>query len=143
MHKLIFLLFFVSTLGLAAEKPYTPKPGTKERTDILNAIRDPLEDALHQPIIFRVDHLKVQDGWAFLIGIPRTKDDKPINYEGTFHEGDAEYADELLVCLMRFKRGRWYVVTHGLFTNDVWWIGLDEQYKAPKGIFPALPKEGE
>ncbi|MGC6464991.1 MAG: hypothetical protein ACON5N_05345 [Akkermansiaceae bacterium] len=137
--KTLLALFLLTLLPSFAEKAHTPKTGIKERTDILNAIRDPLEDTLHQPLIFRVDHLKVQDNWAFLIGTPRTKDDKPVNYKGTRFEGEADLADELLVCLLRFKQNRWYVVTHGLFTNDVWWIGLDKEYKAPKGIFPALP----
>jgi hypothetical protein len=143
MRPLLLLLALLPVLGFAAEKPHTPKPGSKERTDILNAIRDPLEDALHQEIIFRVEHLKVQDGWAFLIGTPRTKADKAIDYKKTRFKWEAEEMDEILVALMRFKRGRWYVVTHGLFSTDVWWIGLDKDYKAPSAIFPKLPKDTE
>jgi hypothetical protein len=59
--KTLLALFLLTLLPSFAEKAHAPKPGTKERTDILNAIRDPLKDALHQPLIFRVDHLKVQD----------------------------------------------------------------------------------
>lgn len=143
MRTFLLLLALFPFLGFAAEKVHTPKPGSKERTDILNAIRDPLEDALKQTIIFRVDHLKVQDGWAFLIGTPRTKNDKPIDYRNTRFKGEAEEMDEILIALMRFKRGRWYVVTHGLFSNDVWWIGLDKEYKAPSAIFPKVPKDTE
>ncbi len=143
MRTLILLLALCPVLAFAAEKAHTPKPGSKERTDVLNAIRDPLEDALKQPIIFRVTHLKVQDGWAFLIGTPRTKDDKPIDYTKTRYKWEAEEMDEILVALMRYKRGRWYVVTHGLFSTDVWWIGLDKNYKAPSAIFPKLPKDTE
>lgn len=105
--KTLLALFLLTLLPSFAEKAHNPKTGTKERTDILNAIRDPLEDTLHQPLIFRVDHLKVQDNWAFLIGTPRTKDDKPVNYKGTRFEGEADLADELLVCLLRFKQNRW------------------------------------
>ncbi len=138
--RFLLLFLIIPFTALAGEKAHTPKTGTKERTDILDAIRDPLEDALKQPIIFRVNHLKVQDGWAFLIGTPRTKADKPIDYKNTRYKWEAEEADEILVSLMRFKRGRWYVVTHGLFSTDVWWIGLDKEYGAPTGIFPAPGK---
>lgn len=141
--RLLLLFLLIPFATLTAEEAHTPKTGTKERTDILNAIRDPLEDALKQPIIFRVDHLKVQDGWAFLIGTPRTKDDKPIDYKNTRFQWEAEEADEILVSLMRFKRGRWYVVTHGLFSTDVWWIGLDKEYGAPTAIFPVIPNPSE
>jgi hypothetical protein len=33
-----------------------------------------------------VDHLKVQDGWAFLRGVPQQSDGRPMDYRGTIFE---------------------------------------------------------
>ncbi|MFP6880188.1 MAG: hypothetical protein VCA34_04525 [Roseibacillus sp.] len=76
------LVFFLLALPVIAGEVHT----SKERADILNAVRDPLEDQIHQKVIFRVSHLKVQDGWSFLIAQPRTRDDKPMDYTGTIFE---------------------------------------------------------
>ena len=136
MRFLILILALLPALSFAEEKPHTPKPGSKERKAILDTIRTPLEKKLKQPLLFRIDHLKVQNGWAFLMGKPRTKDDKPINYEGTKFAEEAKEADELLVVLFHLKEKRWKIMAEGLFTTDVWWVGLDQQFEAPPGIFP-------
>ena len=115
---------------------HTPKPGTDERTAILDAVRDPLEASIHQKVIFVVDHMKVEGDWAFLMATPKTKDGGDNSYKGTVFEDDADFGDELTVALLKKKRGRWFVVTHGYFTTDVWWGGIWEDYKAPKSIFP-------
>ena len=130
------LLSLLLALPVLAGDVWTPKPGSTERTAILDAIRDPLEDHIHQKVIFRVSHLKVQDNWAFLMAEARTKDDKPINYKGTIFEHDAEEWDEGVIAILRYKRNRWYVVNHSFFASDVWWHGMHEPLRAPKAIFP-------
>lgn len=136
MRIFILVLALIPALSFADEKAITPKPGSKERKAILDTIRAPLQKKLKQPLLFRVSHLKMKGDWAFLIGQPRTKDDKPIDYSKTeFAEEDKE-ADELLVVLFQRKKGKWTIVTDGLFTTDVWWMGLDKRYKAPSTIFP-------
>jgi hypothetical protein len=131
------LIMALLALPLPAAEVRTPAVGSKERTDILDAIRDPLEDYIHQEVTFRVSHLKVQDGWAFLIAEARTKDDKPIDYTGTIFESDAKEWDEGVIAILRHKRGRWYVVNHSFFASDVWWHGADKELRAPAAIFPA------
>ena len=129
------LLILLLALPVAAGEVYTPKPGSKERNDILNAVRDPLEDQIHQAVIFRVNHLKVQDGWAFLLAEARTKEDKPINYKGTRLEFGTREFDEEVVAVLRYKRERWYIVEHSFYASDVWWAGIHKQLKAPPAIF--------
>jgi|GEM_PF-467127 len=128
-------LWLLSGSSILAQA-YTPKRGSKERTAILDAIRDPLEEHVHQKVIFVVDHLKVENDWAFLMATPKTKDGGQINYKGTSLEDDAEFADEITVALLHKKRGRWFVVTHSFFTTDVWWDGLWNHFDAPRSIFP-------
>ena len=119
----------------AESRAYTPKPGSNERKAILDAARDPIEDVLRKEVIFRVEHLKVKDGWAFLKGQLRTKGDKPFDYRGTRYEADSKVADECLVVIFRHKRDRWYVVDRSLFSTDVWWHGAHERLGAPLDIF--------
>ena len=143
MARTAILLVTLAALGWARAEAgdLTPKPGSQERKDILDAVRDPLEDVLQREIIFRVTHLKVKDGWAFLRATPRTKDDKPIDYKGTRFENEASWMDESLVAVLRYKRKRWYVVTKAVFTTDVWWAGIHEELKAPPEIFDyPIPK---
>ncbi|WP_346187436.1 hypothetical protein [Rubritalea halochordaticola] len=138
MRIILLLLLCVSPLYA---KPHTPAVGSKERKDILNAIRDPMEDVLRQEIIFRVGRLWVEDGWAFLLAEARTKEDKPIDYSKTRYAGESESVDEGVVALLRYKRGRWYVVEKNLFQNDIWWGELWKEYDAPKALFETGIKE--
>ncbi len=130
------LCFWLSAGSSVYSQARTPKPGTDERTAILDAVRDPLEDSIHRKVIFVVDHMKVDGDWAFIMATPKTKDGGKINYKGTVFEEDADFGDELTVALLRKKRGRWYIVTHAYFTTDVWWDRLWEKYDScPKSIF--------
>lgn len=132
----ILLLLGTGQPALAGDV-WTPKAGSKERTDILDAIRDPLEDHIHQKVIFRVSHLKVQDDWAFLMAQARTVNDKPIDYTGTALAWGTKEFDEGVIAILRFKRKRWYVVQHSFFASDVWWHGSHKTLRAPKAIFPS------
>ena len=134
----LLLVFALLILPVAAETAYTPKAGTKERTEILDAIRDPVEDALHQEVTFQVKHLVVKDGWAFFDGLPLTKAGKKVSYKGTMYEEWVEDADEVLWVLLRNKRGRWYIVNKVFFTTDVTWVEWPKYYRAPAEIFPKL-----
>ncbi|MFK5924976.1 MAG: hypothetical protein QM496_22575 [Verrucomicrobiota bacterium] len=136
--RVSFFLFSLTVFAVSAGQaaPRTPEPGAKERMNILDAVRDPLEASIHQKVIFVVDHMKVEGDWAFLIATPKTKDGGKINYKGTVFEDDADFADELTVALLKKKRNRWFIVTHAYFTTDVWWHGIWDDYKAPQSIFP-------
>jgi hypothetical protein len=79
----VLLALRVCGSGLAAEGSYTPKPGSPERRQIIGALREVVERELKKPVLFRIDALKVQDGWAFLRGVPLEKSGKPMDYRGT------------------------------------------------------------
>lgn len=129
------LVILLLAIPVLAGEVYTPKTGSKERVDLLNAVRDPLEDRIHQEVIFRVSHLKVQDGWVFLIAQARTKGDKPIDYKGTVLEWSTSEFDEGVIAILRYKRKRWDIVQHSYFTSDVWWDELHKKLRAPAAIF--------
>lgn len=54
--------------------PHVPEKGSAERKAILDALRVPVEKQLKQPVIFKIDHLKVQNNWAFLTGRPQNSE---------------------------------------------------------------------
>ena len=105
MKILLAALLLTINHSLYAGDVFTPPKGDKLRTEILNAVRDPLEDHVHVEVIFRVEHLLVKDDWAFLMAEGRTKNDKPIDYKGTRLEHEAKNFDEGVIALLRYKRG--------------------------------------
>ncbi|HEY0075035.1 MAG TPA: hypothetical protein VGB77_13100 [Abditibacteriaceae bacterium] len=133
---LITLLFNIAPLQAApkskptkaASKAITPKPGSKERRAIMDALRVPVQKETKFPVIFRVGHLKTQNGWAFYSGNALHKNGKAIDEKFLWGE---------MAALLR-KQGKTWKVLHWGFATDV--SVVDESKKkylrAPRGIFP-------
>ena len=134
MRSLLILSLLLASLADAA--PVTPKKESKEFREIMAAVTDPVEDAVHQPVTFRINHIKMEKDWAFVDALPLTKAGKRINYAGTMFEEWVEEADEVLWVLLRFKRGRWYIVEKEYFTSEATWADWAQYFRAPAGIFP-------
>ena len=137
---LILVLSFFSTLLCAstAVAQYTPEKGSAERKAITDALRVPVEKKVKQSVVFNIDHLKVQNDWAFMLGAPRRPGGGRLNYSKTAY-AEAERLgmfDDNICALLHKVRGRWTVVKYVLGATDVPYIGWDEQYRAPSGIFP-------
>lgn len=62
---------------------YTPPPGRAERGAIMDGIRGPIVAELRQAVLFKVEFLRVRDGWTFLKAQPRRPDGGPIDYKKT------------------------------------------------------------
>ena len=133
----LLLLFLVLAFQVGAA-PVVPKKGSKEFREIMAAVTDPVEDAVHQSVSFRINHIMMEKDWAFVDALPLTKAGKRINYAGTMFEEWIEEADEVLWVLLRYKRGRWYIVEREFFTTEATWIDWPHYFRAPKGIFPKL-----
>lgn len=135
---IILLLSFCSAEISAQNQPYTPEKGSPERKAIVDALRVPVERKLHQPVIFKIDHLKVMNGWAFLLGAPRRPDGDMIDYRKTpfreAYEGGA-FGDDVMGLLHK-QSGRWRVVANVVGATDVAYEGWDRKYHAPAAIFP-------
>jgi hypothetical protein len=115
----------------------TPQPGSAERKAILSALRVPVQKELKKPVRLKVDHLKVQDGWAFLRGVPQQRGGKPMNYKSTPYQEAITLGvfDDWICALLRKQRGKWQVVTYVIGATDVAYDGWDKQYQAPASIF--------
>lgn len=118
-------------------QPYTPAPQTAERKAIADALRAPVEKKLKKSVVFKIDHLKVQDGWAFLRGVPQRPDGKPMDYGDTSYrqQRDLGMFDDQISALLRKKGGKWVVVTYDIGATDVVYLNWAEQHKAPPAIF--------
>ena len=116
---------------------HVPEKGSVERKAIVDALRTPVEKRLKQPVIFKINHLKVQNNWAFLIGRPQNSDGSAIDYTNTVYRDavDAGAFDDGIVALLRKVNGKWTVVQYVIGATDVPYVDWDKKYRAPRGIF--------
>lgn len=131
------LLFWSYGSNLVAGQVYTPKPGTLERKEINNALRGIIEKELKKPVVFRIDSLKVQKGWAFLYGVLLEKSGKRMDYRDTPYQEliDAGLFDDWFCALLRKEGESWQVMDHALGSTDVPFSDWAERYYAPPDIF--------
>ena len=127
------LIVLILTFGsvACAQGPHTPAPGSAERQAILDAARVKAAADLSytDPILFRVEDLKVYKGWALLNGQPVTPAGKPI------HKNCLE-SDELTIILLRFQDGAWRVERGGTTcATDAFWLQWQKEFGAPSEIF--------
>jgi hypothetical protein len=133
----VLLVVWVCGSGLAAEGGYTPKPGSPERKQISGELRKVVESELKKPVRFRIDALKVRNGWAFLRGVLLNKSGKPMDYRGTPYQESIEAGtfDDWFCALLHKEGNRWQVVAHAIGATDVPFADWAERYHAPPGIF--------
>jgi hypothetical protein len=145
--KLLLALMFCASSVVAqgggslktenAAVPHVPEKGSVERKAIADALRAPVEKRLKQPVIFKIDHLKVQNNWAFLNGRPQQSDGSAIDYTNTVYKDavDSGAFDDGIVALLRKVKDKWTVVQYVIGATDVPYVEWDKKYRAPKAIF--------
>jgi len=140
LKKSVVSLSVILLLSCAAfaQSVTEPEKGSAERTAILNALRVPVEKALKQKVQFSVQTIKVRGNWAFINGEPQNSSGENPDYSKTeFQEAiDEGMFDNNFQALLKKTGGKWKVVTYAIGCTDVCWLGWDEQFKAPKAIFP-------
>lgn len=121
----------------AQEPVYTPKPGSAERSALLDSLRSAVQKELKKPVIFKVEQLKVQGAWAFLRGAPLQPNGKKMNYRGTLYQEAIEQGmfDDWICALFQKRQGRWRTVTYALGATDVPYVDWSQKYQAPSAIF--------
>lgn len=129
------ILFCISLW--AETQAYTPPAGSPERKAIMNALRGGVQTEFKQAVIFEVEHLKVNRGWAFLRGIPRQPSGRPINYAGTPYQQRIKEGmfDDWIAALLRKSGEKWQVEIYVVGYTDVPYEEWISQYHAPKLIF--------
>ena len=144
MHRklrlLLPLLLLVSAAAATAraqDGTTTPAAGSPERKAIADALRAPVERELRQKVVFKIDDLKLKDGWAFLRGVPQRPDGGGVDYSSTRYKQAVKDGvfDDGIVALLRKKAGKWQVVKYVIGATDVPYVTWDKDYKAPSAIF--------
>jgi hypothetical protein len=128
------------TSGAESQAPgqaYTPAPQTAERKAIADALRVPVQTKLKKSVVFKIEHLKVQDGWAFLRGVPQRPGGKAMDYSDTPYrqQKDLGMFDDQISALLKKEGEKWVVVTYDIGATDVVYLDWAEKYKAPPSIF--------
>jgi len=134
------VLLLVSAAAVSAraqDGTTTPAAGSPERKAIAAALRAPVERELRQKVIFKIDSLKLKDGWAFLRGVPQRPGGGEVDYNSTPYRqriADGVF-DDGIVALLRRKAGKWQVVKYIIGATDVPYVTWDKDYNAPPAIF--------
>jgi len=129
------LLLAITTL--AQTNPYTPAPGSAQRKAIMDSLRVPVEKKVNKKVVFKVDHLKVKDGWAFMRGVPQQPGGKKMDYSNSPYQEEINDGlfDDWICALLHKEGAKWRVVVYIIGATDVPYLGWDEAYKAPSSIF--------
>jgi hypothetical protein len=124
--------------AVAEARYWTPKPGSAERSAVLDAARVPVERDLAQPIVFQVRSLRVSPEWAFLHAVPTRADGKPVDYAKSIYAEaaqDGAFSGEAAVLLARDGAG-WRLITYSVGFSDAVWDSWDEEFGAPAWLWP-------
>lgn len=137
-RKLGFVLcgFFAVCLNALAQNAHTPAPGSEERQAIMNALRVPAEKDLGRKVIFRVDHLRVANNWAFARVVPLLPNGGEIDYSRTKYRTELEEGafDAEAECLLRREGDVWKVLEWRFGASDTETPIWVEKYGFPKSL---------
>ena len=115
-------------------KTYTPKPGSRERTAIMNALRVPVQKFLKgkRPTFTEVSNFRVGGGWAFL-------DATTVDSKGKYL-GIPEFTSSLSA-LLHLEKGKWRVLEWDYFTDVGWHSWAVEHPSVPLNILGMTPRD--
>jgi hypothetical protein len=142
--KPILLLSILIFTGISASRCpaqtafHIPAPGSQERSAIFDSLRKPVQTALKQPVLFKVDHLRVQDSWAFYTGKVLQPNGETLNYKNTPYQEaiQAGVFDDWICALLQKKGDTWKVLIWQIGATDVPYVTWPQEFKAPASIFP-------
>ena len=138
------LCFFVGHPAFAQKKTttssafHTPKIGSKERKEIMDALRVPVEKDLKMRVVFVVTEpqigFRVVRDWVFVNARFVHSDGTPM---GKSYYGSGEISDNVQALLHRIW-GKWKIVTHVTGASDVEWEDWPKKYHAPAAVIPPM-----
>lgn len=114
---------------------YTPQ-GTERKT-ILDVLRKPVADNLHQQIEFVITKFRVcwsgRPTWAFVDAKPQKPGGGPLNWQAAGYEDCSQTIEGLL---KKSSEGAdWQVVVTDICPTDVPWAAWTQEYGAPEELF--------
>ncbi len=92
---------------------HTPPPGSPERAAIMDALRPRYEEVFGKPIVFKVETLRVADGFAYAVVHPQRPDGAPVEkrvWDKAFGDGCFQQRDSVVhEYWMQRKGGSWTI----------------------------------
>jgi hypothetical protein len=104
-----------------------------ERKAVLEALRQPVQRDLKQPIEFVISKMRAEDQWVFVIAELQKPGGTALNWSETICAGDQSHLVGAL--LQQSTPGKWIVVAYALCPTDVAWEEWPQQYNAPPELF--------
>ncbi|MEY4216996.1 MAG: hypothetical protein RLZZ68_1452 [Bacteroidota bacterium] len=119
---LLLLITFVSQAQSLKDFKKKNETNAKERTEMLDLLRNDIKNQLEQDVVFVVDHFKAFGNYAWMEGSVQRKDGK-----------DLVFPDEAWDCchveaLFKKVNGAWLLKANGAFSTDVWYVCLITTY---------------
>lgn len=108
---------------------HTPAPGSRERAELMDALRGPFAVRYHETVTFEIDRLKVGDGYAYLDAVALGANGKPAR----------SLADMggVVSAFYRKTNGHWTVVNWGSYGGTDLIDECKQKYpSAPRALFP-------
>lgn len=120
----LFFLPFQSTFFAQSLLNFKVKneSNAKERTQMLDLLRNDIKKEINQDVIFVVEHFMCSGIYGWMEGSVQRKDGKPLSFPNDFY--DCCHVEAL------FKRvnGSWTLKAQGAFSTDVWYNCLGSNY---------------
>ena len=131
-------LILAACCSIAMAAPFTPKPGSAERTAICDALRvyvvkNHSQSKPAKKIVFKISYLKVDGDFAFFQGAPIYEDGTDAVYDCLI---DMDYS-----FLLQNESGTWRVLADFCSSDvpeDAWWRKVRKTLPddVPRDIFP-------
>ncbi|MFZ9582344.1 MAG: hypothetical protein ACO28O_05155 [Crocinitomicaceae bacterium] len=94
----------------------------KERTQMLDLLRNDIKNYIEQDVVFVVNHFNVYGTYAWMEGEVQRKDGREV-----LLDGDA-FACCHVEALFKKVNGSWILKEHGAFSTDVWYTCIVSSY---------------
>ena len=94
----------------------------KERTQMLDLLRNDIKNYIEQDVVFVVNHFNVYGTYAWMEGEVQRKDGREV-----LLDGDA-FSCCHVEALFKKVNGSWILKEHGAFSTDVWYTCIVSSY---------------
>ncbi|MFN5912179.1 MAG: hypothetical protein ACK45H_12645 [Bacteroidota bacterium] len=94
----------------------------KERTQMLDLLRNDIKNDIEQDVVFVVEHFKVFGSYAWMEGTVQRKDGQELYFT---HDA---YSCCHVEALFKKVNGNWVMKVNGAFSTDVWYSCIISEY---------------
>ena len=107
----------------------TPAPGSRERAELMDALRGPFAQTHHETVTFQVERLKVGGGYAYLDAVALGANGKPVRSLAPMGGSVSAFYQK--------RNGHWTVIKWGSYGGTDLLDECRQKYpNAPRALFP-------